>query len=280
MGSAISENYTFIYALCDPDTSIVRYIGKSDEPQKRYLNHLKDKKRTHKVNWIKSLKSHNKKPFLKIIEKVKKSLWEKAEKKWIKHYRNIYGNKLTNTTEGGEGINHTPEICLKISIAKMGHKVSEETKRKLSKPRPDPEYRKKLSEIHKGLPISQGTLLNLKKMAEMKKGKPLKESHRRNIAIANTGKIHGPETRSKLSTATTAYMYKPGIKEKQSQACLKQWEDPEYRKKRSEETKKLWKNPEFSDKRAKAQREFNQSFIRKRRYNAEGKCYYTILPRN
>ena len=282
MEPTITENFTFIYALCDPDTSIVRYIGKSDNPQKRYPRHLKDQKSTHKVNWINKLKSQNKKPVLKFIEKIKKPFWEETEKKWIAHYRHIYGNKLTNTTEGGEGINHTPEICLKISKARIGHKVSEKTRKKISKSKtnPSPEIRKKLSEAHKNLPINQGTLLNLKKMAKMRKGRPLKKSHKRNIAIANTGKIHSVETRSKLSTATTAYMNKSGIKEKQSQACLKQWKDPEFRKKRSEDTKKLWENPEYRDKRAKAQKEFNLKFIRKRKYNAEDKCYYTILPRN
>jgi len=271
---------TLIYALCDPDTLEVRYIGKSNQPRKRFTTHLADKKRTYKTNWINKLKSLNKLPKLKIIEEVQINSWEEAEKKWIAHYRHIYGNKLTNTTEGGEGINHTPEIRLKISQAKTGHKVSEETRKKLSKPRPDPEYRKKLSEAHKGLPINQRTLLNLRKMAEMKKGKPLKESHRRNIAIANTGKTHNSETRSKLSTATTTYMNIPGIKEKQSQACLKQWKNSDYRKKRSEETKKLWEDPKFRNKREKAQKKFNKKFIRKRRHDAEGKCYYAILPRN
>lgn len=37
-------DFTFIYALCDPDTDMVRYVGKSDNPKKRYQFHLYDKK--------------------------------------------------------------------------------------------------------------------------------------------------------------------------------------------------------------------------------------------
>ena len=50
---------TFIYALKDPRTNIIRYIGKANEPYKRYKKHLNKcrDKNTHKRNWINSLKS-------------------------------------------------------------------------------------------------------------------------------------------------------------------------------------------------------------------------------
>jgi hypothetical protein len=43
------SNLTFIYALCDPRTLEVRYVGKADNPYKRYCRHLIDKENTHKV---------------------------------------------------------------------------------------------------------------------------------------------------------------------------------------------------------------------------------------
>lgn len=94
---------TFIYALAE-QTGEIRYVGKSDNPQKRYKRHLGlfENKPTHKSRWIKSLLEKNEKPNLLILEEVDSSEWEIAEKKWISHFRSM-GNKLTNTLDGGQG---------------------------------------------------------------------------------------------------------------------------------------------------------------------------------
>lgn len=52
--------YTFIYALCDPDTEEVRYIGKSNSTRRRYSDHINEcrtNRKSHKISWIKSLLS-------------------------------------------------------------------------------------------------------------------------------------------------------------------------------------------------------------------------------
>ena len=41
---------TFIYALYDPNTKMIRYIGKSNHPRIRYFHHIKDEHKTYKVN--------------------------------------------------------------------------------------------------------------------------------------------------------------------------------------------------------------------------------------
>jgi hypothetical protein len=95
---------TFIYALTCPNTGEVRYIGKSDNPQKRYRIHVHNyfNKDSYKARWIRSLQRDNTKPGLMILEEVMVSEWIEAEKRWIAHYRSI-GAKLTNITEGGQG---------------------------------------------------------------------------------------------------------------------------------------------------------------------------------
>ena len=45
---------TNIYILKDPITNDIRYVGKSDNPDKRYLSHINENRNnTYKENWIK-----------------------------------------------------------------------------------------------------------------------------------------------------------------------------------------------------------------------------------
>jgi len=95
---------TYIYALVDPDTDGVRYVGKADNPHKRLEIHLAgyEPRTTHKSNWIKSLLAQGKQPELMILEEVDAAAWQEAEKRWIAYFRKV-GVSLTNTTDGGEG---------------------------------------------------------------------------------------------------------------------------------------------------------------------------------
>lgn len=95
---------TYIYGLIDPNTKIIRYIGKSDCPKTRLANHIQTSKKskTHKSNWINSLIKYKKKPELIILEEVDYNNWEEREKYWIKKYKDD-GVDVTNFTNGGEG---------------------------------------------------------------------------------------------------------------------------------------------------------------------------------
>lgn len=93
---------TFIYALCDPRTREVRYIGKSDDPYKRYCHHLWDKSETHKVHWIRELAEEGFLPVLQILEECQYYEWEQKECDWIAFEKRC-GCNLTNLTDGGDG---------------------------------------------------------------------------------------------------------------------------------------------------------------------------------
>lgn len=109
---------TFIYELIDPRTDEPKYIGKSNNPQNRYKEHLKDKKQTYKANWIKGLKEHGLKPRLNIIEEVEFNKWEFWEQFYIDLYRS-WGFKLTNLEKGGLGIGRQSSLTKKkISISR------------------------------------------------------------------------------------------------------------------------------------------------------------------
>jgi len=95
----------FIYALIDPISNEIRYIGKSMNPLKRLTQHLcqvKNNTKTHKRAWLKSLLDKGLKPNIKILEVTSKNNWEFVEKSLIK----FYNNKITllNLTPGGEGV--------------------------------------------------------------------------------------------------------------------------------------------------------------------------------
>lgn len=150
---------TYIYALCDPDTEIPYYIGKSNNPYDRYRQHfynLNKEAKTYKARWIVKLLRHNKKPTLKILECAKYTVWESRERYWIKYYRGMNPN-LTNVCVGGEGIGigykHTAETKKKISTAHKGKVLSEEIKNKISQThigmKPTDEVRKRMSDIKK-----------------------------------------------------------------------------------------------------------------------------------
>lgn len=142
---------TFIYILIDPRNNQIRYVGKANNPKKRLEGHLGDKRKTYKTNWIKNLKSKELRPVIEIIDEVALDEWQFWEQHYISLYKS-WGFKLTNATIGGEGagefgINFTPEIRLKMRLAKLGKpslrkgkKVSEEGKAKMSKAREGKSY--------------------------------------------------------------------------------------------------------------------------------------------
>jgi hypothetical protein len=94
---------TFIYGLVIKGDDNIRYIGKSDYPNKRLKKHIyntklkikKGLKLTHKDNWI---IKNNFNIDLIILEECDYKLWEVTEINYINSYDN-----LTNTSKGGLG---------------------------------------------------------------------------------------------------------------------------------------------------------------------------------
>lgn len=93
---------TFIYTLSDEKG--IRYVGKSNNPEKRLKMHLKEckLKRTIKEKWIFSLKLSGESPKLEIIDEVNVDEWIFFEIYWISQLKS-WGFNLLNGTSGGEG---------------------------------------------------------------------------------------------------------------------------------------------------------------------------------
>lgn len=140
----------YIYALKDPFTDEIRYIGKTINLKRRLSNECRETAKSYRCHWIQSIISRGKKPIQVILETLEPDAdWQAAEKKWIAYGR-AQGWPLTNTTEGGDGVpgisgeskermlkawkgrKHKPESLVKIGLASKGRYQSEETKRKRS----------------------------------------------------------------------------------------------------------------------------------------------------
>lgn len=133
------QGNTFIYMLVEPETFLVRYIGKSNNPNYRYNSHYSEKLKikengkylpNRKISWIKSLKTKGLKPELVVIDKVSNKEWQFWETYYISLYRS-WGFDLVNVRDGGcghdglRGDNNPakrPEVREKISKAKLGSK--------------------------------------------------------------------------------------------------------------------------------------------------------------
>lgn len=123
----------YIYTLSSPlDEEMVKYVGYTCNPTKRYSKHVNSYKYgVSKVKtWIKSLHFKELKPIMNIIDEfdtVEKA--KQAEIGYIKLYKSV-GANLKNLTLGGEGIvgyKHTKEDKEKISKSSKanGKKVGE-----------------------------------------------------------------------------------------------------------------------------------------------------------
>lgn len=128
-----------IYALCDPITKEIRYVGKTIQSLKYRLiyGHLRDVERSNNYRscWIKSLLKKNLIPEIIELDSIESSNWEWLEQYWISQCKS-WGFRLTNLTDGGDGNKNTKwskETIEKRRLKQLGHFVSKETRDKISK---------------------------------------------------------------------------------------------------------------------------------------------------
>lgn len=93
-----------IYALHDPRTGDVRYVGQTKDPEARLKAHVRDALEgdpKHVYRWIRQVLVHGLEPQMRVLAVVPRSHADEAEIQWIADLRER-GADLTNGTEGGQ----------------------------------------------------------------------------------------------------------------------------------------------------------------------------------
>lgn len=112
------EDLYFVYHLIDPRTNEIKYVGITNNPKRRYLQHLTPsnlKIKTKKNSWIKSLLKINLKPSITIKYFCNKEDAFDNEKAEIKRLRDI-GVDLKNSTDGGDCVSEKTSLKRRIPI--------------------------------------------------------------------------------------------------------------------------------------------------------------------
>lgn len=91
----------YIYALVDPRTRMIHYVGQTDDVDRRYSEHLKDASDTTKVAWLSELRALDFKPHVHVLQQCENEDVYYIENWWIALGRR-QGWPLTNGTKPGE----------------------------------------------------------------------------------------------------------------------------------------------------------------------------------
>jgi hypothetical protein len=105
-----------IYALKDPDSLLIKYIGKTQNGKYgRMSTHFNDKTNKEKYDWLMALKKENKEPIFEILCDCSEENWEELEMYHIeKALKN--GAVLFNKTNGGLNKKQRKTYRIAISI--------------------------------------------------------------------------------------------------------------------------------------------------------------------
>lgn len=103
--SEFTSKTVSIYALGDPRSGSIKYVGKSFDPYVRWLQHMEPSHSndgTPKSIWVNALLALGLEPDLIELETVPESQWGEAERRWVTKLR-AEGHNLLNGTRGGPG---------------------------------------------------------------------------------------------------------------------------------------------------------------------------------
>lgn len=193
----------FIYGLVCPVSGVVRYVGKSTNPEKRLRGHLCAARcgayNHHTARWLRSLGEQE--PAIVILHEVcEGERWQDVERAFIATAADR-GWKLTNSTAGGEGLDYL-------------------------NPEDEARYRENLSRGMAAYSRTQKGRARLMKMVSAALEPEALE--RRNRAIRSA--YQRPDVFARHSAASKEVNARPEVKASRSESGKAMWLDPDKRR--------------------------------------------------
>lgn len=124
MNELATNRQVTIYALCDPDTNEVRYIGQTVDPSIRLRAHLSDSfsGQSNKDKWIRSLLVRGKHPTLQALAVVNVADADTAELDAIQQANRDGFKVLNGVNSANGGISHPrpkpDSVTLKFAVSR------------------------------------------------------------------------------------------------------------------------------------------------------------------
>lgn len=194
------------------------YIGQTSQiPTRRWSRHLRDAEKGLDLRFYRAIRKYGKDSFRfeVICENLTREEANQKEIEFISKYKSLDPDYGYNSTYGGLGSSHTEEILNKIS------KASLETWS-------DPEFRKRMSEAHKGLHEGEKNAMyglhethsfygrshtdeTKNKISETRKILFQDEDFKKRMSEANIGKHHTDKGRKNISKSLEGNQHRKGI---------------------------------------------------------------------
>lgn len=270
MDSSQSTRCT-IYALIDPTTAAVRYVGKTTDPMRRFKTHVREAQRGHRCYrcaWIRSIGM----PVFKPLVVVSHVDGPDVERRIIALYR-ARGYRLTNATDGGDGNvgwNPSPETRAAIKASWTAERRAAQIARQLGRTLPanhrenmrramTPERRAALSQERLGHHVSAEARA---KMSASRRGQPspkkgrktgkpawnrgtaMSQAQRERMRSSAVKRFQDPAERARLSAANRGQV-SPNKGKAMSQAQKEKlraaWRSPDAKAKLSAALREAWK---------------------------------------
>lgn len=250
---------TYIYGLYCPVANEIRYVGKSDDPVNRFYSHVSAAKgryyEHHTCRWLRKILSAGHMPRLVYLQEVAEGdCWKEAERFWVSKAIQL-GWKITNSTEGGDGVVfldagdrarfcaavkagvNTPERKAMSSALMNKLHSTPEFKAKIAKALADPEMIKRRGQSIK---VARNTPESKEKTSAQARAMHADPEMRKRLSAKISEAKSLPEARAKTSAqmkerhANATPEQKLEMSAKHSSRVKDLWADPVYRAKQTE----------------------------------------------
>ena len=190
-----------IYLLRCPIDGLVKYVGKTVNPEKRLKEHTSRASSGGMRRWIMKIASDGLKPILEIIEWCANDIWKDRERHWIANFR--AESELLNVRRGGDGPgDFTAEIREKMSAWQRGRILTKEHCAKISAGKIARKLHPSLEALEKMRVAATGrrhSAVSIAKMRAASLGRIVSSETREKLRVANLWMKSSPEHCLKMS---------------------------------------------------------------------------------